>query len=231
MSIQKKIDSFLRFNDSKDEPLCLICLQKERQLPSRFLLEEDVCVCRECQKEFILHKKSYLIDQVHYHVLFEYDEWAQRLLFQYKEQRDIVLRRVFLSSQEKRFFEKMKKYTLVGLCSSEKKRQERGFEPLLEIFSEYALFVFSPFYKQEEIKQSSLSKQERARIQKILKIKEGYWMPKKKRMLVDDVLTTGNSVQAALSLIPMKEVFVLFAHPLWIESHQKDVKKHDSFFI
>lgn len=56
-------------------------------------------------------------------------------------------------------------------------------------------------------------------------------MPKKKRMLVDDVLTTGNSVQAALSLIPMKEVFVLFAHPLWIESHQKDVKKHDSFFI
>lgn len=195
-----------------------------------FYLTEDIPVCLSCSKKFTRHKKSYRINQVDYHILYEYDEWSERLLFQYKEQRDIVLSQVFLYSEQEWIFKKRKHFTWIGLCSSEKKRAERGFEPLLEIFKAYSVFVYSPFYKLDNQKQSKMSKENRKQIKHALRRKEGYWFPNHHLILVDDVITTGHSVEAALALIPVKDVFVLFAHPIWIKEHKKNRLVSSTFF-
>ncbi|WP_295563109.1 phosphoribosyltransferase [uncultured Holdemanella sp.] len=100
---------------------------------------------------------------------------------------------------------------------------ERGFEAAVDIYSTLDIFVHSPFYKKEDIKQSSKSKAERAHIKEILALKELYPLPKKKTLLVDDVCTTGNTLSAAQSLIHPDCMFVLAAHPLWIKANKENI--------
>lgn len=216
--------------DRNDEPLCLICQKPDEGLSRYFYLSQEVPVCLSCAKKFIVHKKSYRIHKTNYHILYEYDEWSERLLFQYKEQKDIVLSQVFLYLEQEWILKKQKRFTWIGLCSSEKKRAERGFEPLLEIFKAYSIFVYSPFYKIDDRKQSQMNKENRKQIKQTLKQKEGYWFPDRHRILVDDVITTGHSMEAALDLIPANDVFILFAHPIWIEEHKKNRRRTSTFF-
>ncbi len=179
-------------------------------------------ICPDCSKNFKLHKQVYNIDGIPLYVLYEYDEFLERLFFQYKEQRDVVLKDVFLC--EHLYLKKIfKKYCVCTLCSSDAKRMERGFEAAVDIYSTLDIFVHSPFYKKEDIKQSSKSKAERAHIKEILALKELYPLPKKKILLVDDVCTTGNTLSAAQSLIHPDCMFVLAAHPLWIKANKENI--------
>lgn len=58
---------------------------------------DDLLVCQDCLKNFKLHKHVYNIDGTPLYVLYEYNEFLERLFFQYKEQKDIVLKDVFLN--------------------------------------------------------------------------------------------------------------------------------------
>lgn len=60
----------------------------------------DLIVCPDCMKNFKVHKQTYRIKETFMYVLYEYDEFLERLFFQYKEQRDIVLKDVFLNSHK-----------------------------------------------------------------------------------------------------------------------------------
>lgn len=182
----------------------------------------DLLICPDCSKNFKLHKQVYNIDGIPLYVLYEYDEFLERLFFQYKEQRDVVLKEVFLC--EHLYLKKIfKKYCVCTLCSSDAKRMERGFEATVDIYSTLDIFVHSPFYKKEDIKQSSKSKAERAHIKEILALKELYPLPKKKILLVDDVCTTGNTLYAALDLIHPDCIFVIAAHHLWIKANKENI--------
>lgn len=134
---------------------------------SEIFFYNDLLICPDCSKNFKLHKQVYNIDGIPLYVLYEYDEFLERLFFQYKEQRDVVLKDVFLC--EHLYLKKIfKKYCVCTLCSSDAKRMERGFEAAVDIYSTLDIFVHSPFYKKEDIKQSSKSKAERAHIKEIL---------------------------------------------------------------
>ena len=110
----------------------------------------DLLICPDCSKNFKLHKQVYNIDCIPLYVLYEYDEFLERLFFQYKEQRDVVLKDVFLCEHLylKNIF---KKYCVCTLCSSDAKRMERGFEPAIDMYSSLDVFVHSPFYKKKDI--------------------------------------------------------------------------------
>lgn len=180
-----------------------------------FLFNEKI-VCDDCKKQIKIHDKTYLIDGIEWYVLYEYNEYLERLFFQYKEQRDVVLKDLFLNDVKLSF----SKYCVCALCSSEEKRFFRGFEPIIDIFSGHNVCVYSPFYKKENVKQSSLSGRDREKIGEVLALKSLYPLPKKKIMVVDDVCTTGSTLRTAIALLHPSFVFVLAAHSIWIKEHQ-----------
>lgn len=104
---------------------------------------DDLLVCPDCLKNFKLHKHVYNIDGTPLYVLYEYNEFLERLFFQYKEQKDIVLKDVFLN-QHMYLKKHFKKFCVCGLCSADAKRMERGFEATIEIYSTLDIFVHSP---------------------------------------------------------------------------------------
>ena len=82
------------------------------------------------------------------YVLYEYDEFLERLFFQYKEQRDIVLKDVFLNSH-KYLSKTFKHYCVCSLCSSDAKRMERGFEPVVDIYATLGVLCIRHFIKKK----------------------------------------------------------------------------------
>lgn len=190
---------------------------------------DDQLICPDCLKNFKLHKQVYNIEGTPLYVLYEYNEFLERLLFQYKEQKDVVLKDIFLNKHTylKKHF---KKYCVCGLCSSDTKRMERGFEATVDMYSTLDVFVHSPFYKKEDIKQSSQSKNQRAHIKDILALKSLYPLPKQKILLVDDVCTTGNTLSAAQKLLHPDCMFVLAAHPLWILANKENMVVKSKWF-
>ncbi len=158
------------------------------------------------------------MDERKWYVYYEYNEFLERLWFRYKEQKDIELASLFLENIRLNYF---KRYCVCGLCSSEQKRMERGFEPLKQLFEIHDIPFYSPLYKSANWKQNKLIQEKRDQINTILKKKEHYPMNQKPICLVDDVCTTGASLSAASNLLKPKEIFVLSAHPKWIERHQK----------
>ena len=43
----------------------------------------DLRVCPDCMKNFKVHKQTYRIKETFMYVLYEYDEFLERLFFQY----------------------------------------------------------------------------------------------------------------------------------------------------
>lgn len=162
----------------------------------------------------------YSIHGKDWYVLYEYNDFLERLWFRYKDQRDLLLRSLFLEEIDPRFF---LSYSICGLCSSEAKRFERGFEPLRDIFIAQGLDFYSPFYKEKDWKQNQMDKVQRSGIVSVLKKKRFFPSIEKPIVLVDDVCTTGASLEAALSLVDCAIIFVVSAHPKWIEEHKKDI--------
>lgn len=161
--------------------------------------------------------------------MYEYNDFLERLLFQFKEQRDYELKDVFLFDFKKLRYT-FHAYNVCALCSSEEKRMFRGFEPVIEIFKSLHIFVYSPFYKCLDMKQSSQAKKEREKIRSIIQLKSCYPMSNRPILLVDDVCTTGASLNRGIELIHPDCVFVLAAHPLWIQEKQENIVDKSSVF-
>lgn len=214
----------------EDERYCLYCHKKLNELRDvdNFFIADDV-LCLDCKEQMIEHKKVYQVYGTYVYVLYEYTSFIERLFFQYKEQRDVVLKEVFLHDHMylKKHFNK---YCVCALCSSDEKRMFRGFEPVIEMYQCLGIELYSPFYKKDNVKQSTQSKQGREHIKDILALKSLYPLPDKKIMLVDDVCTTGNTLKTAIDLIRPACAFVLAAHPLWIETNQENMVVKSKWF-
>ena len=205
-----------------DEHFCLMCLKDladEKDLYS-LLVEEDL-VCASCRSIFKEHKKIYSIDGVDVHVLYEYTEELESLFFQYKEQRDIVLAPVFLYPYRQRIRRILRRYVVCGMCSSDEKYMERVFVPLEEIFHSIGVDLYFPLYKTKNIKQSAQDKMHRKQIRNYVSMKTCYPLKGGEICLVDDVCTTGASLQVAIDFLKPKVVFLLSANPLWIEANKQ----------
>lgn len=218
MSNRQRLDTWLHSTAAVDEPVCTICGQPLDWITDLF--EADI-LCRECREQFLVHKKIYQIQGICWCVLYEYNEWLERLLFQYKEQKDIALAPVFLYPYRKKIRKAFRNYDVCVVCSSEQKRLERGFEPVIEILKPQN--VYSPLYKTRDRKQSSAKKSERNEIYSVIQRKMVYPFIHQSIVLADDVCTTGATLMASCRLLQPKKVFVLAAHPLWIEEHKGNV--------
>lgn len=208
-----------------DERFCTICQEPIHTTNDlEDILFENQILCPTCQALFKKYGKTYDVYGALITVLYVYTEAFERIIFQYKENCDIALAPVFLYPYKEILIKELSKYQVCGLCSSNQKTLSRGFDPLSLIYESIGIELEHPFYKTKEHKQSHQSKTNRAQVKDIIKRKSLYALDLKKPIcLVDDVLTTGASIQAALKLVLCHRVIIIAGHPKWLEEHEKDL--------
>ena len=149
----------------------------------------------------IVYDKTMILEQLSIHILYEYNDFLENMIYQWKEQRDVALRQSFIQLYVKQINRKYKNYTIVFMPSSENKTKMRGFHSLEQLYLDVSLPKVHLFEKIGDHKQSIQGFDKRKEINKYIKLKEGVMIPQTPLLLVDDVCTSGSTLLHAYFLL------------------------------
>lgn len=199
-------------------------------------IKQDQLLCEQCYMQLKRIQLHTTWNRIPFTVLYEYNDFLENMLFQYKEGHDVALQDIFFHDDIQEINRKFRHYTIVIMPSSQEKFEERGFVPMKQMLAKCSIQVIEPFYKSENYKQSLQSFKNRERIKEVLHVKPGFKLPKTKLLLMDDVCTSGSTLKCAYQLLSQHtykiEVLVLSANRLFVEScGEKDLKKKIGLFI
>lgn len=145
-------------------------------------------ICSDCH--FWEEEEGIIIK---HQAVFTYNEAMEDYFSRYKFMGDYRLRKAF-----SHHFKKEKDYTLVPVPISEKRLQERGFNQVLGFIDH---LHFAPLLEKEEgLSQHTLSRNKRLQNKNTFTLKAKVKLPKKV-LLVDDVYTTGRTLQHAIAVL------------------------------
>lgn len=179
-------------------PVCGIC----GKLNSDFL-------CKKCEKvldsEAIYGVDKTLDKYFNEHLyIFLYQGIIRRIILKYKFQEEAYLYKTFVNFllKNKNFFEKIEKYdTIVPVPISKKRKKKRGYNQSELLAKEIAynanlVLEKESLYKIKDIvEQSKLNKENRLKnIQGVYELVNKEKLNKKKILLIDDIYTTGSTV-------------------------------------
>ena len=133
--------------------------------------------------------------------LYPYNETIRKLIYDFKGCGDYELKNVFLCHYKTVLCVLYRRYVLVPAPSAESHNRRRGYNHVVEIFSEIGLPMVEALRKTKEVKQSDLHFKERQKIGEILELKKEISFQGKRVLFVDDILTSGSTARACMSLI------------------------------
>jgi len=206
---------------------CLLCFQPIHKNEDFYhWLKGDAWICADCRSRLHSIRATYNLDGLPVHVLYEYNDFLENYLFQYKEGGDVALRDCFFHEDLHYIRKKYKGAVMVLMPSSEEKTQARGYHALREMVSTLPFIKIEPFYKSENRKQSTLSYAQRQTIGEVMHLRDDVSLPQKKLLLVDDVCTSGATLRCAYHLLKEHtsdmEALVLCANPLFMANQRCD---------
>ena len=203
--------------------VCKICLNSCKSTTFYSLIHDDYCLCDNCQKKLKPKFIPFKHGDIKCLAIYEYDAEMKSLIYQFKGCYDIALSEVFLNTFKRELYLLYKGYMVIPVPSYHTEDLKREFNHVVEIFSSLHLPIERLITKTDNIKQSSLKKSERASISKHLKMSNIEMVKNKKVLLVDDIHTTGSTIQACINLIKPgqpKDIKVL------VVAKTKDDKQH-----
>ena len=208
-------------NIKNDE--CLICFEKLQHGMDilQFFYYEDV-ICCQCRREILFQKQKIKIGEFEIDSLYLYEGTIRNLMLQYKELYDEALAPIFLYPKYKKIRKKYAGYVLVPIPSSISKVEERGFHHVESMFSLLNLPIYNVFEKKGNRQQKELGVRERNLIS--FQLSNAEMLSGRKVLLIDDVMTTGNSMMHAYQLI---RGFVEEVKGLTVCIHKKLLRKED----
>lgn len=219
------------------EEYCRLCMEDiTRNMRVRDFLTQDQLLCTDCLAKLKRIDRHVVWEGISMHILYEYNDFLESMIFQFKEGHDVALADVFFYSDIKKLNDKYRHCAFVLLPSSEEKLKERGFLPMREMLRRAHVEIVEPFYKTSNYKQSLQSFKNRGEIRHVMRRKDDVILPKKRLVIVDDVCTSGSSIAWAYQLLSSHtykiEVLVLSATHLFVENcDKKDLKKQMMFSI
>ena len=173
---------------------CLYCDEPIVSYTLRSFLLKDDELCPSCRKALKVNRKMIPLGDFEAESFFEYDSLFRSLLLQFKECHDEALKDVFLYDLSEYLELRYHGYQLLFVPSSQKKRKERGFDHLEEIFSGVRLKRAKGLRMKEDLCQEGKDVQERSRMIGNY-VYEGESL--NKILIVDDVITTGSTLKGA----------------------------------
>ena len=182
--------------------ICKECFEPIKDNYPFAILNANACLCEKCDRELKPHFRHFMILKKYHAISFyDYEGSFQKLIYVFKGCYDIELRHIFLERYYRELHFIFHGYLIVPIPSYFEADQLRGFNHVKEIFKHLNLPMLEILDKIQNVKQATSNAKERKEIQKYMKIKKRIDLTNKKILLVDDVYTTGSTMQTAIKLI------------------------------
>ena len=165
------------------------------------IVNKNSHICERCFNKFAPKFIHFQIGDISALSIYEYDQNIRELLFKFKGCYDIELKDVFLDRYIFYLKIKYQGYSVVPLPSYHLDDLKRGFNHIEEIYRRLNLPILKVLKKIKNEKQAKKNKKERMNAQKNFEITDLDLIKNKKILIVDDVYTTGSSMNAAINLV------------------------------
>lgn len=208
--------------------VCKICF-KEIKDDSLASLVGQYPICDLCFQKMEPKMRLVRLGKWKGYCLYPYNACIRSLIYQFKGCFDYELRNVFLARQRGFFAWRFRSYVIVPAPSHESHNERRGFNHVQEIFKELSLPIENVLLKTSDIKQSDLNAKERKEVGKRIAFRDGSDVSGKNILFVDDILTTGSTAKACMSLLAehgaKKISFLILAKGEFREGPKRKIQK------
>lgn len=133
--------------------------------------------------------------------LYFYNEFMQKQLNNLKVLNDIEIARQLLKNYQLYLKYKYKKEVIVFAPTSKESFERRGFNPVEEIFAFMNNKKLHLFEKVQDFKQSEYDFEERQKVVNKIRIVGGQSISGADVLIIDDIITTGATIKAMISMI------------------------------
>ncbi len=180
------------------------------------LLSDRDVLCVPCRNVLKTQKHHFKVGSLPVRSLYEYASDIQNLLIRYKESGDMALKDLFLAPHRSWFKRVYRGYLGILVPSHEQHISLRGFNHLPLIYQN-TIDLFEGVQKMSSFRQMAHSATQRQEISFTLTkaLPKGY----RGYVILDDVVTTGATIQAVASILPSTAVrvsaFSIAFHPFF----------------
>lgn len=183
---------------------CKICFKRISDYSLFNFINRKNILCEECFSKFKARFTSFKIGKINATAIYEYTDFIKELIYKFKGCYDYELKDVFLARYLWYLKLKYKGYYIVFVPSYYIDDQCRGFNHVKAIFESLKLKELEILKKNKRHKQSEQTFKTRKAINKVIEIDENCSLKDKKLLLVDDIITTGSTLQCAIDLLKHK---------------------------
>ena len=164
-------------------------------------LQSHPTLCSRCRETFHPHFQRWKIEGARALSLYEYGNGLRTAIYQFKGCGDYELRTIFVENVRFWIKKRFSDYIVVPAPSYPEHDLARGFNHVCAIFECLELPLVKAIVKTKNVKQSDLSKNDRAKISRALALPNPRLVKGKKVLFVDDVYTTGSTAKACVRLL------------------------------
>lgn len=181
---------------------CVVCNTKFHSFSITNLISKNkIKLCEKCKSELNPKYLKFSHKTIKISAIYEYNQKFKELIYLFKGCYDYELFEVFLSPclsyLKLRYFD----YKLVCVPSTKKDDETRGYNHVKTIFSSLNLPILDLLMKSVDFKQSDLDYKTRQESINNFKLKSHMDLSKFNILLVDDIYTSGTTIEACYNLL------------------------------
>ena len=185
---------------------CKSCFGRIHGDSPLFLVKTKQKLCINCIFERKPIFKEFELEGVKGISIYYYNNKLRQEIYQFKGCYDIELGETFLYPYESELSLIFKDYIVIPMPSNKEDDETRGFNHVQVIFSHLTLEMKPILFKTKNVKQSERKFKERKEILNEIDIDNSIDLKDKKILLVDDIMTTGNTLTAAIRIMEKQNI-------------------------